>query len=173
MNKYGPFFEILHDELEPTGYLGRGTHYSVFRAVVFHDATGKVLNEAHYHDFAVIWDEDHDERVFAAIQKVYQKGLLSRFVMFGERKGAFSAIPTPGAATSSFSLLEDQLYKLTSDLDGDSWPAHVAAIGTENCTIINDDDDKAALYLNNLVMLWQLGVKTPQKAKALRSKYAS
>ena len=38
MTQYSQFFQTLHDELTPTGTLGRGTHYSILRAVVFHDA---------------------------------------------------------------------------------------------------------------------------------------
>lgn len=73
-------------------YLGRGTHYSVLRAVVFHDPMGRSLPEGQFTDFAVIWDEDHDVRVTEPIEKIYREGLLPSFVMFGERKGLFTAI---------------------------------------------------------------------------------
>ena len=43
MRKYSGFFKTLHDETAPTGCLGRGTHYSVFRAITFHNAVGEVL----------------------------------------------------------------------------------------------------------------------------------
>lgn len=92
MRKYSDFFKTLHDETSPTGYLGRGTHYSVLRAVVFHGATGKPLPEAQLTDFAVIWDEDHDARVIEPIEEIYRRGLLASFLMFGERKGSFTAI---------------------------------------------------------------------------------
>jgi Bacterial RNA polymerase, alpha chain C terminal domain len=92
MQVYSDFFKTLHDETRPTGYLGRGTHYSVLRAVVFHDPFGKALPEGRFADFAVIWDEDHDARVMEPIQEIYRKGLLSSFMMFGERKGCFTAI---------------------------------------------------------------------------------
>src|SRR3984893_6026972 len=92
MQTYSDFFKTLHDETSPTGYLGRGTHYSVLRAVVFHDPMGKPLPEGQFADFAVIWDEDHDTRVIEPIEEIYRRGLLSSFLMFGEHKGLFTAI---------------------------------------------------------------------------------
>jgi hypothetical protein len=92
MQQYSDFFKTLHDETGPTGYLGRGTHYSVLRAVVFHDPAGNSLPAGQFADFAVIWDEDHDVRVMKPIEEIYRRGLLSGFVMFGERKGNFTAI---------------------------------------------------------------------------------
>ena len=50
------------------------------------------LREAHNQDLAVIWDEDHDERVFELIELIYQKGLLSPAIIVGERKGSFSIV---------------------------------------------------------------------------------
>jgi hypothetical protein len=92
MQRYSDFFKTLHDETNPTGYLGRGTHCSILRAVVFHDPAGKPLPEGQFADFAVIWDEDHDVRVMEPIEEIYRRGLLSSFLMFGERKGSFTAI---------------------------------------------------------------------------------
>jgi hypothetical protein len=92
MQAYSDFFQTLHDEMSPTGYLGHGTHYSVLRAVVFHDPLGKPWREGQFADFAVIWDEDHDVRVMEPIEEIYQRGLLSSFLMFGEHRGNFTAI---------------------------------------------------------------------------------
>jgi len=92
MQAYSDFFKTLHDETSRTGYLGRGTHYSVLRAVVFHDTMGRPLSEGQFADFAVIWDEDHDTRVMEPIEEIYRRGLLSSFQMFGEHKGAFTAV---------------------------------------------------------------------------------
>jgi Bacterial RNA polymerase, alpha chain C terminal domain len=92
MQQYSDFFKTLHDETNPTGYLGRGTHYSILRAVVFHDPMGNPLPEGQFADFAVIWDEDHDVRVMEPIEEIYRRGLLSSFLMFGECKGSFTAI---------------------------------------------------------------------------------
>jgi hypothetical protein len=112
MQMYSDFFKTLHDETGPTGHLGRGTHYSVLRAVVFHDPMRKPLPEGQFADFAVIWDEDHDTRVMEPIEEIYRRGLLSSFLMFGERKGSFTAILSskiPLAINPAFLLSVNEL----------------------------------------------------------------
>src|SRR5262245_36988079 len=83
MQTYSDFFKTLHDERSPTGYLGRGTHCSILRAVVFHDEHETPLPSGEFTDFAVIWDEDHDVRVIESIEKIYRLGLLPCFLMLG------------------------------------------------------------------------------------------
>jgi hypothetical protein len=99
--------------VKPTGYLGQGTHYSVFRAMVFHDPLGRPLPEGQFVHFAVIWDEDHDVRVMQPITEIYRRGLLSSFLMFGERRGFFTAIQSKVLpAEKQFYLVQkvDDLY---------------------------------------------------------------
>lgn len=74
---YCPFLQTLHDDTRPVGNLGRGTHYSVLRAPVWHDELLNRLDRCAFLDFAVIWDEDHDDRVIDAIMMFYVAGLLS------------------------------------------------------------------------------------------------
>jgi hypothetical protein len=162
MHKYSHYFHTLHDEQAPIGDLGRGTHCSILRAVVFHDAEGAPLIPGRLHDFAVIWDEDHDDRVIEPIQTIYQLGLLPAFIAFGERKGNFSAIVRDDTSPKRLSLLDDRVNSITQNLVGDDvWPAQVAVIGSPELSIISDRADKVALYLANLNMLWRLGPKQP------------
>lgn len=159
MKTYSDFFKTLHDEQSPTGYLGRGTHHSVLRAVVFHDASGKHLPRAQFMDFAVIWDEDHDDRVIEPIEKIYRCGLLPRFVMFGERKGSLTAVLADGSRAHA---LEAALNTVTQHLDsGDEWPARVVELENAAGLIIDDSAERTSLYLRNIVMLWNLGLKAP------------
>jgi hypothetical protein len=109
MRTYSDFFKTLHDETGPTGYLGEGTHYSVLRAVVFHDPMGRPLSVGRFADFAVIWDEDHDARVIEPIEQIYRQGLLSSFLMFGENKGVFTAILSDLSPATS-DLTKDSLF---------------------------------------------------------------
>jgi Bacterial RNA polymerase, alpha chain C terminal domain len=113
MQMYSDFFKTLHDETGPTGRLGRGTHYSVLRAIVFQDHFGKPLAEGQFADFAVIWDEDHDTRVLEPIEQIYSRGLLSSFLMFGEQKGCFTAVLsnelTSSVVNPVFSMPVDEL----------------------------------------------------------------
>jgi len=240
MRTYSDFFKTLHDETGPTGYLGRGTHCSVLRAVVFHDPMGRSLPKGQFADFAVIWDEDHDARVMEPIEKIYRDGLLSSFAMFGERQGCFTAILSSSAIKAPFNpaflmrvhqlnlsprpanclksddtayvgelvqktegemlritnlgrkglneikevLAENGLYfgmevpgwseyrKRVAFLEvkinaicqslKDPWFSKVVMLGGDEMTIINDEDEKVNLYLNSLVMLWQLGTSAAQ-----------
>jgi hypothetical protein len=132
----------------------------VLRAITFHDAVGDVLPEGKFCDFAVIWDEDHDERVLAPIEAVYRCGFLASFLIFGERKGGFTAIlAEEGCGSERQLLLAARLASITESVDGDSWPARVTTLGSADNPIISDAADKVDLYLTNLKMLWNLGLK--------------
>jgi hypothetical protein len=104
MRTYSDFFKTLHDEAGPTGRLGQGTHYSVVRALVFHDPMGRSFSPGRWTDFAVIWDEDHDTRVMDPIWEIYRQGLLSSFLFFGEHKGVFTAVLSPAVSSAAKSV---------------------------------------------------------------------
>lgn len=168
MRKYSEFFRTLHDEQAPTGSLGRGTHYSILRAVVFSDSVGKPLTEARFADFAVIWDEDHDDRVIEPIEKIYFAGLLPHFLMFGERKGTFTGLlANPVTEPLLQSALDRRLNDITQHLGhGDSWVAQAFGLDyPPEHPIIGDEGKKVRLYLSNLIMLWELGLKTARTAQ--------
>lgn len=86
-SSYSPFLQTLHDQTHPIGKLGRGTHYSVLRAPIWQSALLKPLRQGAFLDFAVIWDEDHDDRVIGVIEDLYFNTLLSPVRFIGERKG--------------------------------------------------------------------------------------
>jgi hypothetical protein len=156
MQKYSDFFQTLHDEQGPTGHLGRGTHYSVLRAVVFHDPTGEPLPRGHFADFAIIWDEDHDVRVMEPIEEIYRRSLLSSFLMFGESKGVFTAVHQ-NLRTARRLFLGIELKAICQSLK-DPW-SFAARSRKDWSTIISDDEARVDLYLRNLEMLWQLGIE--------------
>jgi Bacterial RNA polymerase, alpha chain C terminal domain len=138
MATYSPFFETLHDETGPTGYLGQGTHCSVFRAIVFHDPMGAPLSEGRFASFAIIWDEDHDQRVIEPIMKIYRQGLLSSFLMFGEHKGIFTAVLSDDLRLPSEIGLNPALLRKVNDLE--------FSVRTANC-LKNDN----VFYVGDLV----------------------
>jgi len=166
--QYSKLFTCLYDEAAPVGSLGRGTHYSVFRAVEWLDVTRRRLTLPQIHDFAIIWDEDHDTRVIDAVEQIYMAGLLSPVQFIGERKGGLTAIV---AARFYFdgSAADTEAYRMaieaiTQDLP-DSWCAAVGSFDREpgsahQCDyegIINDREHKVGLYLANIDSLWRLG----------------
>jgi len=163
MQTYSSFFQTLHDETKPTGSLGRGTHYSVLRAITWHGPDRRPLKKAHYLDFAIIWDEDHDIRVINAIELIYKRGWLSSAVFVGERKAAFTYLmpediyaSTPDSDRQKFELEIDTLMQ---SLENDPWNGYIGTISSDDSQIINDKPEKVQLYLRSIEMLWQLGVK--------------
>jgi hypothetical protein len=158
MHIYSPFFQTLHDERRPTGSLGRGTHYSVLRAVVFHDENGRPLPEGRFCDFAVIWDEDHDERAIEVLEKIYFSGLLSSFLIFGERKAFFTGIVPSGVLTPArIELLKSRIAVTCESVGVDYWTSMIE--GIDGHSIINDQSERVGIYLRNVNMLWKLGLK--------------
>lgn len=161
MRTYSHFFQTLHDEAGPVGHLGRGTHYSVLRAISFQDANGGPISDAQFLDFAIIWDEDHDERIIEPIYKLYCSGLLSNFAMFGERKGFMTGIVSPLSVAPAAHLSERLQHVCNEMANGDYWTTEVGSLANP-CGLISDDDANVALYLRNINMLWHLGLKKIQ-----------
>ncbi len=169
--QYSTLFSCLHDEPEPIGHIGRGCHYSVFRSVEWLDIMRKPLGSPQVHDFAVIWDEDHDTRIIAATEQIYMAGLLSPIQFIGERKGQLSVIVAAkfffdgdGSALDNY---RDAIGRISTNLDFDSWPSEVGTFDrqpgsphqTDTAGIISDDDWKVQTYLRNIDNLWQLGTR--------------
>jgi len=169
----------IHDEQEPIGNLGRGTHYSVFRAPTWHTEGGKLSHTGALHDFAVIWDEDHDERIIKVLEKLYFEGLMHPFLFAGERKGSitmvlsaqFAASKDPAALAGFLQLVTSVIDQVVDAEFQDYWnstfgvfpdtedPLPGAIEGDYLRMLINDRADSVATYLNNIHNLWCLGHK--------------
>lgn len=161
MTEYSSYFTTIYDEKAPTGHLGRGIHYSVLRALSWHPPFSILPARPSHYDFAIIWDEDHDERVINCVEEIYMNGLLSKFIMFGERKGFFTAIVSPHcyAAENDSELKENIEWIAQRAPAGDVWTGEIVTLDSNANTIISDVKDKVTLYLKNIEMLWQLGGK--------------
>lgn len=163
MQIYSPYFETLHDETKPTGRLGRGTHYSVLRAVVWHDEKRNPLSQAHNLDFAIIWDEDHDVRVIGAAEDLYVRGWLSSAVFVGEKKAVLTFLmPSELQRWLSDARFEEwslQLEDLMQSYEDDPWYSRFGYASDLDVGIIDDSDEKVGLYLSTIAMLWNLGIK--------------
>lgn len=159
---YCPFFQTLHDETHPVGNLGRGTHYSVLRAPVWHDEWLNRLERCGFLDFAVIWDEDHDDRVIDAIMVLYVGGLLSPIRYIGERKGVLSVLLARDVVRNwqpeKLEQYRDDINDVSQSLE-DPWSAQVDSVDGRGHSIIHSSSENVATYLKNIDMLWQLGVK--------------
>lgn len=168
---YSSIFSCLYDEAAPIGRLGRGAHHSVFRSVQWRDIGGDPLDKGRIHDFAIIWDEDHDTRVIGVAERLHMAGLLWPIVFLGERKGvltilfAYMAGPLQDRDNDYLS----QISAIAEDGGDDSWTCRtswfqrveVLEEGTPYAGegIINDADWRVANYLNGIDALWELGEK--------------
>ncbi len=181
-NQYSTLFSCIYDEQQPVGNLGRGTHYSIFRAIEWLDVIRAPLDLPQVHDFSVIWDEDHDERVINVIENIYMAGLLSPVQFIGERKGSLTVIVAAKfyfGGTPDISDYQKQLQKICDkSTDGDFWPVEIGMFDrspgfppnsphqTEVCGLINDEFHRVVTYLRNIDSLWGVGTKpfTPHSA---------
>src|SRR4051794_24878565 len=163
---YSSFFQTLYDETRPVGNFGRGTHYSVLRVPIWQDEWLNPLPQAALLDFAVLWDEDHDERVVQAIEEIYFAGLMGPVRFIGERKGGLSvlihsnqSLPWTPDALNSY---HEAVSRISNGLD-DPWPATVDMVLGSEHSIINAPRENMIGYLKNIDMLWQLGRKPYQR----------
>lgn len=170
---YSTLFSCLYDEPSPIGNLGRGTHYSVLRSVEWLDVTRTPITTPQIHDFAVIWDEDHDTRIIEVIEAIYMAGLLSPIQFIGERKGGLTVIVAAkfyftenDAALKSY---EQKIQKICDNANhGDHWSVEVGMFDrspgsphqTELRGLINAEEHRVITYLRNIDSLWALGTKT-------------
>jgi hypothetical protein len=169
---YSTLFSCLHDEPAPFGNFGRGTHYSILRSIEWLDVERKPLERPQIHDFAVIWDEDHDPRVIEVIEQFYMAGLLSPIQFIGERKGMLTVML---AAKFYFGQTEESYAHYVKQLDGlaetqgDTWPVEIGSFDRHDQTtdghqtimagIVQDDSQAVLTYLKNIDYLWRLGTK--------------
>lgn len=104
---YSKIFQCLFDQPE-VGV--RPLPYTIFRAFDSKDVTQKPTSTPHIHDFCVLWDEDHDERVIHVAESLFSAGLLPGVQFLRESKGTLHIIL---AAKTFFEVKEPQ--KVYSD----------------------------------------------------------
>lgn len=147
VGKYSDLLSTVYDEVGPVGYLGRGTHYSVLRAVVWSPAP-------QFHDFAVVWDEDHDTRIIWVAEQLYVKRLLNPVVAVGERKGGITVL----TRTQQRPDFATEVEAIAQGVPSDCFTSEVEPFA-QATMIINDDEERVRAYLAGIDALWQLGTK--------------
>ena len=160
MKNYSPLFHTLHDEQSPVGTLGRGTHCSVFSTTQWVDLYQKPLKWPCIQKFAVVWDEDHDERVIEVIERAYMSRMFAPVLFAGEKKGVLTVVVDDRFP----SIMEhDVSYEMAwsdicSDVYGDSWTFDKIRTISTATDIISADFGKVFTYLTNIDNLWSLGL---------------
>ena len=120
---YSDLFACIYDQSAPIGSFGRGAHYSVFRSVQWRDRDGDFMDSVRVHDFAVIWDEDHDRRVIAAVEALQMAGLMWPVLFVGERKGGLTLALDPRADFERYQPHWDATVRdiITHSVPDDDW----------------------------------------------------
>ncbi|MGW8278541.1 hypothetical protein ACWGK7_03470 [Sphingomonas aurantiaca] len=172
---YSTLFTCLYDQPEPLGRIGRGSHHSVFRSVQWYETNGERRQTGRFHDFAVIWDEDHDTRVIPVIERLHLAGLLWPVVFIGERKGVltilcdYMVIPDLEEEALGYHHRVREIAGGADDTD--SWTCEFGWFQrntgisetslSETMAIIADSDHRSIPYLEAIDVVWQLGPKRP------------
>lgn len=169
-NNYSSILSCIHDEIGPVGKIGRGCHYSVFEVPQWRDIMGKKLKKAHRQRFAVIWDEDHDERIIEVIEKLYISGLLFPVQFIGERKGSLNVIVAAkffwGVSIPKIEEYKTAVEEISTEQNSsDHWPSEVGMFdkrkdspqNTDYVGLMAETEEKQDTYLRNIDNLWNIG----------------
>lgn len=176
---YSSIFTCIYDEINlllPTYF-----HYSVFRSYEYRNVCNIPVDKPLVHDFAVIWDDDHDERVIKAVENIYLAGLLSPIQFIGEHKGQMTIII---AARAWFGMEEPEQYvqKLRDSafkLGDDIWVIRVGYFDrsdrdfnnkhqTDLAQIVGVEQSIEHTHIFNIDDKWKLGTKEFDNTGCLR-----
>lgn len=142
------------------------------RCAEWFDVEGKPLQQGQVHDFAVIWDEDHDDRVISTIEELYMAGLLAPVQFIGERKGTLTVVVAARFYSYGAMTLEEYekqvLHIGQTAAHQDCWGVDVGmfdrSTGSPHQTdpkhIVHADEEQVITYLRHIDALWKLGTKT-------------
>ena len=158
---YSPLFATIYDEPAPLGNLGRGAHYSILSAVQWLSPLLDPLGHPSIQRLAVVWDEDHDERIVSVLERAYMQNLLAPVVMVGERKASMTIVVDdsfmPGEEFE-FSNYEEEWSEVCDGVLLDTWSMQIVRMSEiSKAQIINDDVAKVRAYVQNIALLWNLG----------------
>lgn len=165
--EYSTLFRCLYDEQRAGPNLH--FHYSVFRAVDCRDIERKPTALPYVHDFAVIWDDDHDTRIIRVLEEMLMAGILPGVQFIGEHKGELTII----LAARTYWLIDtesfaDRLGKLSGLAAGDFWQPEIGMYDRSGLQTWHQCDFKNLLglpkeeemaYLFSIDSRWTLGTK--------------
>jgi len=167
--QYSTFFHCLYDQPQaPNG--GHWGAYSVFRAIDSRDVCQHPTQTPRVHDFAVIWDEDHDTRIIPVIEEMLMAGMLPGVQFIGERKGMVTVIlaaPTHEIDTVAYG---ERISNFADLIHGDWWGCEVGMFDNQvtslrtqhQCdfgSLVYADSTTAHAFLLTIDQMWQLGTK--------------
>jgi hypothetical protein len=174
--QYSSLFHCLYDEQCDGPNLA--FHYSVFRALDCRDVDQNSTALPYVHDFAVIWDDDHDTRIIHLLEEMLMAGILPGVQFIGEHKGELNVIL---AARTYWKIdakaFADRLHTLSGLSAGDYWNAEIGMYDRsphslrtghqcdfKNLLGLSAEEEHA--YLFSIDSRWKLGTKRWKAADA-------
>lgn len=179
---YSTLMQCLYDQERPI--VQHYDHYSVFRAIDSRDVTQAPALRPRVHDFAVIWDDDHDTRVISVIEEMLMAGILPGVQFIGEHKGTLTVI----LAARTFWQIDVDAFKARvaalTQAAGDFWTVRVGMFDHSpdslrtghQCDfqgIIGRSNDETHAYLLTIDAMWNLGTKEWQGVETPNPSIAS
>lgn len=163
-----PYCKILHEVAKPLVHSSiRAMHHSVYEASYLPLNPGGSIYKSR---FALLWDEDHDLRVFSAVAALAESGLLPYVAVIGERKAGVMVILNkhftdlhPCVATISGEVDLSQFESVITarvELDhGDEWFTRFYLDNSVINYSNSNEDGTVSKYLDLLDVLWDLQIK--------------
>lgn len=164
---YSTLFHCLYDERAPR--TRRFPHYSVLRAIDSRDVRQQQTQRPRVHDFAVIWDDDHDTRIIPVLEEMLMAGVLPGVQFIGEHKGLLTVILASATYyTIDIKAFVEKVTKLT-EAAGDCWqvdvgmfdhhPGNLALLHQCDFREIIGGQDADRAFLFTIDAMWSLGTK--------------
>lgn len=155
MQSYSPLLYTVYDQPSPIGHLGRGVHYSVLQFLNWFDLDGHLADSSSPHQFAVIWDEDHDIRVINVIDEAVRQKVMQNVLFIGERKGSLSVLLKKETSDKRMKSIAETFSHLGGTQE-DSWPTETFRYPDGLKTLIHDSESKIKPYLDHILALWNM-----------------
>lgn len=172
IRQYSSYFSCIYDERQPVGDIGNGTHYSIMRAVEWLDVCLAPCKSPLVHDFAVIWNNHHNEQVIPFIEEIYMAGLLSPARFIGEQEGTLTFVVTDEfwfqKTDQELDYYSFEIANLCRTISDGGWNSIVCSFEQAPLAppdpsypdaIVSDDEYCVATYLQNISNLWKLGTR--------------
>lgn len=161
---YSTLFACIYDQTGSAAAVGGNPPYSVLRSTQARDRDGRGCRRMTLHDFVVVWDDDHDERVIHVLERLHMAGILWPLVFASENRGNLTLLYQgnldlpPG--------YEDEVRSICNGDLGDSWNVRLVPFNRPSVFDFNTDvnavpgaGENAISYLCSIDRQWKLGLR--------------
>lgn len=110
-------------------------------------------------DFALLWDEDHNERIWPIVERIWTAGLLAPIRYMGERKASVVVIldEKMDFGDGGIDAHTQPLERCIEADEGDSWHVMTEVGLRPDTAMINSKPELVLDYLKSIAAPWRLG----------------